>query len=71
MRVAVQLLILLLLGLPALSVQAADITAVRSWRAPDNTRLVLDLSGPVTWNLSPDSTPARLVIDITDATSAG
>ncbi|MFP5429600.1 MAG: N-acetylmuramoyl-L-alanine amidase [Gammaproteobacteria bacterium] len=71
MRVAVQLLILLLLGLPALSVQAADITAVRSWRAPDNTRLVLDLSGPVTWSLSPDSTPARLVIDITDATLAG
>lgn len=50
---------------------AADITALRSWRAPDNTRLVIDLSGPVTYRLSPDSTPARVVVDIDGARPAG
>lgn len=71
MRVAVQSLILLLLAVLALPVHAVDITAVRSWRAPDNTRLVLDLSGPVNWSQSPDSTPARLVIDLAGAVPAG
>lgn len=60
--------LLFLLALPAL---AADITAVRSWRAPDNTRLVFDLSGPVKFQLSPESTPARLVVDIEGARPAG
>ncbi|HET8731907.1 MAG TPA: N-acetylmuramoyl-L-alanine amidase [Moraxellaceae bacterium] len=50
---------------------AADITAVRSWRAPDNTRLVFDLSAPVTWQISPDSTPARLIVDIDGARPVG
>jgi N-acetylmuramoyl-L-alanine amidase len=67
----VQSLILLLLAVLALPVHAVDITAVRSWRAPDNTRLVLDLSGPVNWSQSPDSTPARLVIDLAGAVPAG
>jgi N-acetylmuramoyl-L-alanine amidase len=55
----------------SLPTRAADITAVRSWRAPDNTRLVLDLTGPVTYRISPDSTPARLVIELGDAVPAG
>lgn len=46
----------------------AEITAVRSWRAPDNTRVVLDLSGPVKCEQSPDSSPARLIFDIDGAT---
>ncbi|HEX6592126.1 MAG TPA: N-acetylmuramoyl-L-alanine amidase, partial [Moraxellaceae bacterium] len=46
---------------------AADITALRSWRAPDNTRLVLDLSGPLKYRVSPDSTPARLIVELDDA----
>lgn len=50
---------------------AAEITALRSWRAPDNTRLVLDLSAPVQYRLSPESTPARLVVEIDDAHTAG
>ena len=44
---------------------------MRSWRAPDNTRLVFDLSAPVTWQISPDSTPARLIVDIEGARPAG
>lgn len=71
MRVLLQCLTLMLASSLALPVLAADITAVRSWRAPDNTRLVLDLSGPVAHTLSPDSTPARLIIELTDAQPAG
>ena len=41
----------LLLGLCTLQAMAATITGVRSWRAPDNTRIVLDLSEPVRYNL--------------------
>ncbi len=75
MQVAVRILLqgLLLIGLLAttLPARAVDITAVRSWRAPDSVRLVLDLSGPVTPSLSADSTPARLVIELGDAAPAG
>lgn len=46
---------------------AADITALRSWRAPDNTRLVLDLNGQVTYRVGADTTPARIVIEIDDS----
>lgn len=50
---------------------AADITALRSWSAPDNTRFVIDLSAPVTYRLSPDSTPARVVVEIDGARPTG
>lgn len=61
-------LMLLLLAGRALGV---EITALRSWRAPDNTRLVLDMSGAVRWQISADSTPARLVLEIEDAQTVG
>lgn len=48
-------------------VNAADIQSVRLWRAPDNTRLVFDLSGPADHSLFTLSNPERLVIDITGA----
>lgn len=54
---------LFLCGL-GLAAQAADVTALRSWRAPDNTRLVLELSGPVQFRISPDSTPAQLILEL-------
>lgn len=71
MQVLLRCLILICLVATSLPARAVDITAVRSWRAPDNTRLVLDLSAPVSWSISPDSTPARLVIELGDATPAG
>ena len=43
---------------------AADINSVRVWRAPDHTRLVFDLSGPVEHKLFTLQSPNRLVIDI-------
>lgn len=50
----------------ALPAFAVELTALRSWRAPDNTRLVLDLTGPVVYRMSPESSPARIVIDLED-----
>ncbi|WP_038289834.1 N-acetylmuramoyl-L-alanine amidase [Zooshikella ganghwensis] len=47
--------------------QAADIKGVRLWRAPDNTRLVFDLSGPVDHKIFELENPDRLVIDIKQA----
>lgn len=46
---------------------AADIRSVRLWRAPDNTRLVFDLSGPVQHSVFTLAAPDRIVIDINGA----
>ncbi len=60
---------LLLLGLlPALS--HADPVAVRNlrlWQAPDNTRLVFDLSGPLDHRLFTLKDPDRVVVDLDNA----
>ena len=46
---------------------AADLRSVRLWRAPDNTRLVFDLSGPVQHSVFTLSAPNRIVIDVAGA----
>ena len=46
---------------------AADIESVRLWRAPDSTRLVLDLSTAAEHNLFALQNPNRLVIDLSDS----
>lgn len=43
---------------------ATDIDSARLWPAPDNTRLVLDLSGPVEHRVFTLSNPSRVVVDI-------
>lgn len=43
---------------------AADIEGVRLWRAPDHTRLVLDLTGAVEFKYFTLANPDRVVIDI-------
>ncbi len=57
----------LLSALPS-ATQAADLPAVvegvRIWAAPDNTRVVLDISHPVEHTLFTLSNPARVVIDL-------
>jgi len=40
------------------------VEGIRVWRAPDHTRIVLDLSGPVEHVIAPLSNPERLVLDI-------
>ncbi len=59
--------------LTAVAVDAWAVTQVKSvrlWRAPDNTRLVFDLSGPVQHSVFTLTSPDRLVIDINGATLA-
>jgi len=43
---------------------AADIHDVRLWRAPDHTRIVLDLTGPVEHQVATLKNPERVVLDI-------
>ncbi len=60
--------------LGASSVAAADAVTVqnlRTWRAPDHTRLVFDLSGPIEHKLFTLADPHRLVIDMERGRLAG
>ncbi len=63
---AVLALILLSVSLP---IGAAQVTVegVRLWTAPDHTRLVFDVSGPVDHELFTLKAPERLVIDLAKA----
>ena len=67
MKYAAALLVALSMLLCGL-VQAAEINNVRLWRAPDNTRLVFDLTGPADHTLFTLASPERIVIDIGGAT---
>lgn len=53
--------------LPLQAFASTQINGVRLWRAPDNTRLVFDLSGPVQHSVFSLSAPERIVIDISHA----
>lgn len=57
---------ILLSFLPA-AVFAANVNEFRLWRAPDHTRVVLDLSAPVSHNIITLTNPYRIVIDIDNA----
>ncbi len=48
-------------------VAAADVREARVWRAPDHTRVVLELSGPVEHRVISLQNPDRLVVDISGA----
>ncbi|WP_417581618.1 N-acetylmuramoyl-L-alanine amidase [Nitrincola sp.] len=60
------LLLLLMSLLPVLVFANAEVKGVRSWLAPDNTRLVFDLSGPVEHRLFALQNPDRIVIDVSN-----
>lgn len=49
----------------------SDVKGVRVWPAPDNTRLVFDLSGPVEHALFTLKNPDRIVIDLQNARLGG
>ncbi|MDF1644578.1 MAG: N-acetylmuramoyl-L-alanine amidase [Pseudomonadales bacterium] len=58
---------LLFLGLASLMVGsafAAELNGVRLWRAPDHTRIVLDLSEINNYKIFPLANPHRVVVDI-------
>ncbi len=46
---------------------AAEVEGVRLWRAPDHTRLVLDLSSPAEHRLFTLDDPHRIVVDLANA----
>ncbi|MEO8641520.1 N-acetylmuramoyl-L-alanine amidase [Pseudomonas sp.] len=58
---------LLFLAVTVDAVAQTKVNSVRLWRAPDNTRLVFDLSGPVQHSVFTLTAPDRLVIDINGA----
>lgn len=60
-------LVIVVLTIFSASVWAAEVQSVRLWRAPDNTRVVFDLSAPVDHKLFMLRGPARVVIDIDNA----
>ena len=60
-------LIALMGGLHSVTVTAAEVGAVRLWRAPDHTRLVLDLSEEVRFTSLSLDNPERFVVDLKDS----
>lgn len=50
---------------------AAEVRSLRMWPAPDNTRLVFDLSAPVEHSLFSLSNPNRIVIDLENTKISG
>lgn len=61
------LLLLVATQIPVLAYANAEIQGVRAWLAPDNTRLVFDLSSPVEHRLFSLEGPDRIVIDVNNA----
>jgi N-acetylmuramoyl-L-alanine amidase len=51
------------LVIPSL-LNAAQVKDIRVWPEPENTRIVLDLSGPVSYHLIELQNPPRIVLDI-------
>lgn len=54
------------LGLMVLAqaAQSATVNGVRVWRAPDHTRIVLDLDAPVQHSLTFANNPDRIILDV-------
>lgn len=61
---------LALLALPAAAGEA-KVTGVRVWSAPDNTRLVFELSEPVEHSIFGLSKPDRLIVDLKNSGLSG
>lgn len=60
-------LMLSVLMLSGNSVLAADISGLRMWDAPDNTRIVFDLSNPTGYSVFTLKKPDRVVIDLSES----
>ena len=48
----------------AQTAQSATVNGVRVWRAPDHTRIVLDLDAPVQHSLTLAGNPGRIILDV-------
>lgn len=69
MRNVFRLLMMLILLLVGTAVGAEPVTVqqMRVWRAPDHTRIVFDVSGPLEHRLFTLQNPNRIVVDIDNA----
>ena len=65
-----RLFILLLSLLPTLCWAQVEVQNLRVWPAPDNTRLVFDVSGPLKYQVFTMSNPDRVVIDMVQSRAA-
>lgn len=70
-RGVVAFLILVFCLIPFATSAAVSVTNLRQWRAPDHTRLVFDLSGPLEHRLFLLTDPNRIVLDFDDAQLSG
>ncbi|CAI8313139.1 MAG: N-acetylmuramoyl-L-alanine amidase AmiC [Halieaceae bacterium] len=67
-----KILMCLALGLlPSLTVASVEVNDIRLWRAPDHTRVVLDLSGATSHKVLELANPSRLVLDLNSTSMAG
>jgi len=66
MRILLGFLVLSCLALPVMATPV-QLENIRVWAAPDNTRIVFDVSGPVTHSLEALAHPYRVVVDIRNA----
>jgi N-acetylmuramoyl-L-alanine amidase len=67
---AIAFLFLCLLSL-SIAAQSSQVDGVRIWSAPDHSRLVFDVDGPIKYNTFKLDKPDRLVIDFKDASLRG
>lgn len=51
--------------------QSATVNGVRVWRAPDHTRIVLDLDAPVQHSLTLADNPSRIILDVPNSKLLG
>jgi N-acetylmuramoyl-L-alanine amidase len=51
--------------------QSATVNGVRVWRAPDHTRIVLDLDSPVQHSLTLAANPERIILDLPNSKLRG
>jgi len=71
MRLRGVLLVLLLTYAGGCFGKSVVVHSLRMWRAPDHTRLVFDLSGPLVHKVFTLDNPYRVVVDINDAVLRG
>lgn len=55
----------------AQAAQSATVNGVRVWRAPDHTRIVLDLDAPVQHSLTLAGNPDRIILDVSNSKLMG
>ena len=65
------LIVLALLVMPVKASPSVEVKDVRLWRAPDHTRIVLDLTGPTSHSVMELKGPDRLVLDVKSASLQG